>query len=84
LGPLAEWADADRAVRALSDLIGRLRTRHLFLSYSSEGVVPNRSIWELLKTRGRPECFEFEHAGAAPGGRVVDRLFYCELQPPSA
>lgn len=81
LGPLAEWADPVRAGRALSDIIGRVRTRHLFLSYSSEGVIPNRAVWELLKTRGRPECFEFERAGATPGGRVVDRLFYCQCEP---
>ncbi|MDI6871932.1 MAG: DNA adenine methylase [Bacillota bacterium] len=83
LAPLDDWAEAERATRALADLIARARCRHLFLSYSSEGVIPNRTIWDLLKTRGRPECFELEHgaASAAGSGRVTERLFYCALQP---
>ncbi|MGE5553534.1 MAG: DNA adenine methylase [Betaproteobacteria bacterium] len=85
LGPLADWNDAERATRALADLLAKVRGRHLFLSYSSEGVIPNRTIWDLLKTRGRPECFEFEHgaASATGAGRVTERLFYCALQPVS-
>jgi adenine-specific DNA-methyltransferase len=81
LAPLADWTETERAVRALADLVARVQGRHLFLSYSSEGVIPNRTIWDLLKTRGRPECFELEHAvvSAQGSGRVVERLFYCAL-----
>lgn len=80
LAPLADWGETERATRALAELLARARGRHLFLSYSSEGVIPNRTIWDLLKTRGRPECFELEHGALAPGGgRVVERLFYCAL-----
>jgi adenine-specific DNA-methyltransferase len=83
LAPLTEWADQERATKALADLVARIRGRHLFLSYSSEGVIPNRTLWDLLKTRGRPECFEFEHgaASSAGAGRVTERLFYCALPP---
>lgn len=84
LAPLADWADPDRAIRALTDLVTRVRGRHLFLSYSSEGVIPTRTIWELLKLRGRPECFELEHGAlSAHGGRVTERLFYCPLEVPT-
>lgn len=83
LAPLSDWGEPERASRALLDLISRVRARHLFLNYSSDGVIPNRTVWETLKTRGRPECFEFEHGSSSPaGGRVVERLYYCELQPP--
>lgn len=75
---LGDWTEPERAAAALADLVSKVRGRHLFLSYGSDGVIPNAQIWSILKTRGRPECFEQEHGAA--GGRVTERLFYCELQ----
>lgn len=78
----AVWADPARATKTLASLLAGARCRHLFLSYSSEGVIGNRTIWDLLKTRGRPECFEWEHAVVTRNGsgRVTERLFYCALK----
>ena len=78
----AVWADPARASKALAGLIAGARCRHLFLSYSSQGVIANRTIWDLLKTRGRPECFEWEHSvvTGSGSGRVTERLFYCALR----
>lgn len=72
-----DWTKPEAAAAALAEVVAKARGRHLFLSYGSDGVIPSAQIWTILKTRGRPECFEQEHGAA--GGRVTERLFYCEL-----
>ena len=70
------------AAGALAALIAATRARHLFLSYSSEGIVAAESIFELLSRRGEVRVFEHTYpvfgngAGVSRRRNVVEYLFH--------
>ena len=53
-----------------------LQCRHLFVSYNSEGIIPDDEIYTILKTRGKVEMCETEYpifgrgAGVAKNARL--------------
>lgn len=84
----SDWSTVKGAEEAFADLVAKVKCRHLFFSYNNEGIIGDRVIWDVLKTRGRPECFEHQYtvfgngAGQSERRRVVERLFYCEVRDP--
>ncbi len=71
---------------AFRELICRARVRHIFLSYNNEGIIPDETILETLKSRGPVEVFEADYAIFGNGaGRAVrrpirERIFYCRVE----
>jgi adenine-specific DNA-methyltransferase len=78
----SNYCDRERARSALTELIESLSTKHIFLSYSSEGLISHEEILETLRARGEPRVFEVRHRryrssdrGAAHN-EVRERLYY--------
>ncbi len=70
------------AAEALRGLVAATRAAHLFLSYSSEGILPPEQILGILSSRGRPSVTEISYpvfgngAGVSSRRSVVERLFH--------
>lgn len=79
----SRYSRRSEALGAFSELIAAARCGHIFLSYNSEGIIPDSAIVEILSRKGSLEVFEREYAvfgnGAGSSRRrmVKERLFYC-------
>jgi adenine-specific DNA-methyltransferase len=74
------------AAQALAELIAAARCEHIFLSYNSEGIIPDEQLLAILKNKGAVEVLEREYAvfgngaGCARRRFVRERLFYCRAR----
>lgn len=74
------------ASRALAELIEAARSEHIFLSYNTEGIIPDEDIAAILGRKGRWEVCEREYAvfgnGAGSSRRRMlrERVFYCRAR----
>jgi adenine-specific DNA-methyltransferase len=81
----SDYSRKTKAVAAFADLISKLTCRHLFLSYNTEGIIPDDDIFEILKTRGKLEIFKQDYAifgngaGVSRKRPVCERLFYVKV-----
>jgi adenine-specific DNA-methyltransferase len=72
------------AAEALGRLVRGVRARHVFLSYSSEGILTRDAITAILSTRGRTIVMENPYpvfgngAGVSIRRNVTEYLFHCE------
>lgn len=72
----------------LDHLVKRARARHIMLSYSNEGIIPDAAILNALQQRGRTEVFTQEYgvfgngAGRSRRRTVTERIFYCQVTEP--
>ncbi|HKZ13395.1 MAG TPA: DNA adenine methylase [Solirubrobacterales bacterium] len=86
---LRPWSEASsafcyrrKAPGALERLVGRLRTRHFFLSYNSDGQITDAEIREILGPHGRLRVWEIPYqrykSSARPhrGPLVTERLYH--------
>ena len=77
--PFSSRSGAAAAMRAL---IEGARARHIFLSYSSEGILSRDEIMEMLSRRGSPAVVEIPYpvfgngAGVAARRTVAEYLFH--------
>ena len=79
------WASAycykRRAPDALRELVGRLRCRHILLSYSSDGHIAHEEILAILGTRGPVEWWPIplaryrSNGGGEGRDDLVERLY---------
>ena len=82
----SDYSRVSGAHKAFAELIGKLQCQHIFLSYNSEGIIPDKDIIAILKARGKVEIFEkqypiFGHgAGVAKKRPVMERLFYVRVR----
>jgi adenine-specific DNA-methyltransferase len=71
-----------RAAGALEELVARVRSRHLFLSYGSEGILDRARIEAILASAGPVEVHELAYpvfgngAGVSRKRRVTELLFH--------
>jgi adenine-specific DNA-methyltransferase len=78
----SDYCRRHRAAHALEDLVSRLHCRHLFLSYSDEGLLTSDTIKKILGRLGKVTIFEQEYpvfgngAGRARKRHVTERLYY--------
>ena len=83
VGLKSRYSRRGEAARALAELIEAADCEHIFLSYNSEGIIPDESIAAILGRKGRWEVFEKEYAvfgnGAGRSRRRMlrERVFYC-------
>jgi len=79
----SRYSRKSEAVRALEELIETARAKHIFLSYNSEGIIPENMIREIFSRRGRLEVFSREYsvfgngAGSSRKRMLTERIFYC-------
>ncbi len=72
----------------LEHLLKRARAKHILLSYSNEGIIPDHAILSALRQRGRTEVFAQEYgvfgngAGRSRRRTVTERIFYCQVNEP--
>jgi adenine-specific DNA-methyltransferase len=77
--PFSRKAEASAALRRL---VAGVRARHVFLSYSSEGILGVEEIMTTLRTRGITSCMEIPYpvfgngAGVAARRTVTEFLFH--------
>jgi adenine-specific DNA-methyltransferase len=83
-GPLkSRYSSRQEAAQALAELIEATVCEHIFLSYNSEGIIPDERIAAILARKGRWEVFEREYAvfgngaGSARRRPIRERIFYC-------
>jgi adenine-specific DNA-methyltransferase len=75
-----------RAAAAFEELIREARVRHIFVSYNSEGILPDQRITEALEARGELTRFTksypvFGHgAGRSAKREVEERIFHCKVR----
>jgi adenine-specific DNA-methyltransferase len=81
----SRYSRRPEAAQALAELIAAARCGHIFLSYNSEGIIPDGQIMAILQDKGRVEVFEREYsvfgngAGSARRRLLKERLFYCRV-----
>jgi adenine-specific DNA-methyltransferase len=79
----SRYSRRQEAAQALAELVEAATSRHIFLSYNSEGIIPDEEIASILASKGRWEVFEREYvvfgngAGSARRRPVRERIFYC-------
>jgi adenine-specific DNA-methyltransferase len=82
-GLKSRYSRRQEAGPALAELVEAASSRHIFLSYNSEGIIPDADIAAILARKGRWEVFEREYAvfgngaGSARRRAVRERIFYC-------
>jgi adenine-specific DNA-methyltransferase len=82
----SRYSRRPEAARALAELIAAARCGHIFLSYNSEGIIPDEELLAILRNKGAVEVFEREYAvfgngaGCARRRIVRERLFYCRAR----
>jgi len=72
----------------LEHLVKRARAKHILLSYSNEGIIPDEGILSALRLRGKTKIFTQEYgvfgngAGRSRRRTVTERIFYCRVTEP--
>ncbi len=83
----SRYSRKNEAAEALEELIEAARAEHIFLSYNSEGIIPENAIREIFSRRGKLEVFSREYsvfgngAGSSRKRMLVERIFYCRTAP---
>jgi len=81
----SRYSRKNEAARALEELIEAARAKHIFLSYNSEGIIPENMIREIFSRRGKLEVFSREYsvfgngAGSSRKRTLSERIFYCRI-----
>jgi adenine-specific DNA-methyltransferase len=76
----------DKAANALTQLITKLNSQHIFLSYNADGILEHDTILEILKTKGTVDFkdISFQRYKSNNGGngnlKVKERLYYVRKQ----
>ena len=84
-GLRSAYSRRSTAASALRELLQKAKAAHIFLSYNSEGIVPDEEIEAMLRRKGRLQVFETEYnvfgngAGRSRRRKVRERLFYCRV-----
>jgi len=82
-GLKSRYSRRQEAAQALAELVEAAASKHIFLSYNSEGIIPDEAIAAILGRKGRCEVFEREYAvfgngaGSARRRLLRERIFYC-------
>ncbi len=84
-GLRSRYSKKRQAPFALRELVQRARSRYLFLSYNSEGIISQEDILAILQSKGKVTVREQPHsvfgggAGRAKRRQVVERLYCCRV-----
>lgn len=86
---LRNWQDTkskycykDKALSALMDLLNNSNSKHIFLSYNSEGLISHEEILKNISYFGKTDFIEFKHQryksnnGGSGETRIIERIYY--------
>jgi adenine-specific DNA-methyltransferase len=73
------FSQRSRAAEALHRLVAGSRAAHVFLSYSSEGILSREEILAILSSRGAPRVMEIPYPVFGNGAGVSVRRSVMEL-----
>jgi adenine-specific DNA-methyltransferase len=85
-GLRSPFSRKQHAAGALRGLVGGVRASHVFLSYSSEGILDAEQITTILSARGRTDVTEIPYpvfgngAGVSARRNIVEYLFHVVVQ----
>ncbi len=74
--PFSRKSEAGKALRRLME---GARARHIFLSYSSEGILSREEITTIMSIRGRPTVMEIPYPVFGNGAGVASRRTVTEF-----
>ncbi|WP_176397931.1 DNA adenine methylase [Bacillus cereus] len=78
----SDFCYKDKAAIALTEVIKRLNSKHIFLSYNADGILKHEEILEILKEKGIVDYrdISFQRYKSNSGGsgelKVKERLYY--------
>jgi adenine-specific DNA-methyltransferase len=84
-GMKSPFSQRGKAALAMGRLIPLIRAPHIFLSYSSEGILDAEQIVAILSTRGKVESLEIPYpvfgngAGVSTRRTVTEYLFHLQV-----
>ena len=70
----SEYCYRDRASEAFSALLNNLKARYIFISYSTEGIIPFNVLMKLCASRGKVKLFTDEYVKYRGGRQSIHRL----------
>ena len=70
----SDYCYRDRAFEAFNALLGNLKARHIFISYSTEGIVPFDDLMKLCASCGKVKLFTDEYVKYRGGRQSIHRL----------
>jgi adenine-specific DNA methylase len=76
------FSQRSRAADAFRQLVAATRARHVFLSYSSEGILSREEVLAILSSRGETRVMEIPYpvfgngAGVSVRRNVMELLFH--------
>jgi adenine-specific DNA-methyltransferase len=85
----SDWSSSRRCEAAFEQLVAAARCRHIVMSYSAEGIIPEHTIERVLKQYGRRDTYQryrrgyrryrsdHDHETRRYRGDVVDEYLYC-------
>jgi len=90
---LRPWEDTrsryslrDEALKAFIELVENAQSKHIFISYNSEGLVSHEDLLKNLATVGEVNFKEFKHQryksnnGGSGNTKVMERLYYVKKE----
>ncbi len=81
---MSRYSRKRECIQALEDLIQSARAPHIFLSYNSEGIIPQDTLSEILRRKGRLKVFTSNYpvfgngAGKSAKRVIEERIYYCK------
>lgn len=81
----SRYCDRTKASDALNELVYSAKCNHLFMSYSSEGLIDHKRILEIISQRGEPIYHETIYRRYRSNGNgnksnsVKERLYYVKI-----
>lgn len=82
----SRYSYRSEASKALAELVGSANTKHIFLSYSNEGLISHEEIIDILSRRGNAICSEVNYRrylsnnGGTKHANLKERLYYVKTQ----
>jgi adenine-specific DNA-methyltransferase len=82
----SDFCYSRRAPDALREILLRVRSRHVFLSYSGDGHIPHETVVTIMQGLGRLRWWERptrryrSNSRGRPHGLVPERLYHLKLQ----
>lgn len=79
----SRYSKKSKCISAFCELIKKAESRHIFVSYNSEGIIPEKDLINILKCKGKIEIFKKEYpvfgngAGRSRKRKVMEYIYYC-------
>jgi len=82
----SKYSRRGHAAYVFEDLINNAKSKHIFLSYNNEGIIPDTEIMRILKSKGQVKVYKKQYnifgngAGQSNKRPITERVFYCQVK----